>query len=203
MIGWKIIYVRNGKRFQERTKTYWAQWSILLLHNGVLCRRYLDVNTDTLFLQILVPCDSREEVLTQLHDHLTAVHLGTTKTIDKVKKRFYWYKYKEFIENWVQKCPQCQARRLPKLRPKAPMSQSRVGVPMERVCLDLLGPFPESRNRNKYVLSIVDQFTRWVELLPIKNMEAITIAKVFVNEFVSRYGLSRQILTDQGRQFES
>ena len=34
-------------------------------------------------------------------------------------------------------------------------------------------------------------------------MEAATIAKVFVNEFVSRYGLSRQILTDQGRQFES
>ena len=187
----------------EKTKTYWAQWSRLLLHKGVLCRRYLDVNTDTHFLQILVPCDSREEVLMQLHDHLTAGHLGTTKTIDKVKKRFYWYKYKEFIENWVQKCPQCQARRLPKLRPKAPMSQNRVGVPMERVCLDLLGPFPESRNRNKYVLSIVDQFTRWVELFPIKNMEAITIAKVFVNEFVSRYGLSRQILTDQGRQFES
>ena len=161
------------------------------------------MNTDTHFLQILVPCDSREEVLTQLHGHLSAGHLGTTKTIDKVKKRFYWYKYKEFIENWVQKCPQCQARRLPKLRPKAPMSQNRVGVPMERVCLDLLGPFPERRNRNKYVLSIVDQLTRWVELFHIKNMEAIPIAKVFVNEFVSRYGLSRQILTDQGRQFES
>ena len=180
MIGWKIIYVRNGKRFQEPTKTYWEQWSRLLLHKGVLCRRYLDVNTDTHFLQILVPCDSCEEVLTQLHGHLTVGHLGTTKTIDKVKKRFYWYKYKEFIENCVQKCPQCQARRLPKLRPKAPMSQNWVGVSMERVCLDLLGPFPESRNRNKYVLSIVDQFTRWGELYPIKNMEAITIAKVFV-----------------------
>ena len=52
---------------------------------GVLCRRYLDVKTDTNFLQILVPCDFREEVLTQLHDHLTAGHVGTTKTIDKVK----------------------------------------------------------------------------------------------------------------------
>ena len=83
------------------------------------------------------------------------------------------------------------------------MSQNRLGVPMECVCLDLLGPFPKSRSRNKYVLSIVDQFTRWVELFPINNMEAITIAKMFVNEFVSRYGLSRQILTDQGRQFES
>ena len=78
----------------EKTKTYWAQWPRLLLHKGVLCRRYLDVKTDTHFLQILVPCDSRESVLMQLHDHLTAGHLGTTKTIDKVQKRFYWYKYK-------------------------------------------------------------------------------------------------------------
>ena len=34
-------------------------------------------------------------------------------------------------------------------------------------------------------------------------MEAKTVAKVFVNEFVSRYGLCRQILTDQGKQFRS
>ena len=44
------------------------------------------------------------------------------------------------------------------------MKQDRVGVLLERVCLDLLGPFPESRNKNKYVLSKVDQFTRWLEL---------------------------------------
>ena len=83
------------------------------------------------------------------------------------------------------------------------MSQNRVGVPMESVCFDLLGPFPESRSGNKYVLSIVDSFSRWVELFPIKNMDAKTVAKVFVNEFVSRYGLYRQILTDQGKQFRS
>ena len=83
------------------------------------------------------------------------------------------------------------------------MSQNWVGVPIERVFLDLLEPFPESRNRNKYGLSIVDQFTRWLELFPIKNIKAMTMAKVFVNELVSRYGLSRQILTDQGRQLES
>ena len=35
------------------------------------------------------------------------------------------------------------------------MKHDRVGIPMERVGLDLLGPFTESRNKNKYVLSIV------------------------------------------------
>ena len=62
---------------------------------------------------------------------------------------------------------------------------------MERVSLDLLGPFPESRkNRNKYILSICDQFMGWIELYPIPNMEAVTVAKIFIEEFVSRYGVS-------------
>ena len=72
----------------KKTKIYWDHWSRLLLHKGVLFKRYLDVNTDTHYFQILVPCVSCEDVLTQLHDHLLAGHLGTTKTIDKVKKRF-------------------------------------------------------------------------------------------------------------------
>ncbi|MCG7879153.1 MAG: RNase H-like domain-containing protein [Candidatus Thiodiazotropha endolucinida] len=204
-------WVENNKRPEwedisgtdEETKTYWAQWPRLVLHKGVLCRKYFDGKTDTHFLQILVPFSCRKEVLCQLHDHLTSGHLATTKTTEKVKKRFYWYKYKEFIENWIMSCDKCQARRLPKLRPRAPMKQSRVGTPLERVCLDLLGPFPESRNKNKYILSICDQFTRWIEMFPLKNMEAETVATVFVSEFVSRYGLCRQILTDQGKQFES
>ena len=93
--------VQNGKRFQEQTKSYWAEWPRLLLHNGVLCRKYLDVK------QIHISCRyfchvALEVMLIQLHNHLTGGHLGTTKPIEKVKKRFYWYKYKEFIENWVK-----------------------------------------------------------------------------------------------------
>ena len=58
---------------------------------------------------------------------------------------------------------------------------------MERVCLDLLRPFPERRCGNKYVLSIVESFSQCVELFPIDNTEAKMVAKVIVNEFVSRY----------------
>ncbi|MEW8544524.1 MAG: integrase zinc binding domain-containing protein, partial [Candidatus Thiodiazotropha sp.] len=159
---WEYISDLDGE-----TKTYLSQWSSLILHKGVICRKYLDTKTDTYFFQILVPSSMRDEILIELHDHVTGGHLGSTKTMDKVRKRFYWCNYKEHIENWCKQYVQCQSRRLPKLRPLAPMKQNRVGVPMERVSLDLLGPFPESRkNHNKYILSICDQFTRWVELYP-------------------------------------
>ena len=46
-------------------------------------------------------------------------------------------------------------------------------------------------------------FTKWAEAYPICNQEAVTVATVFVNEFISRFGTPRQLHTDQGRNFES
>ena len=48
-----------------------------------------------------------------------------------------------------------------------------------------------------------DEFTKWTEAFPIPNQEAVTIAEVFVNEFICRYGTPLQVHTDQGRNFES
>ena len=38
-----------------------------------------------------------------------------------------------------------------------------VVLPMEEIAIDLMGPFPESETRNKYVLVVVDSFTKWME----------------------------------------
>ena len=64
-------------------------------------------------------------------------------------------------------------------------------------------PFPKSDNENKYILVVSDYFTRWTEAFPIPNQEALTIARVFVNEYVCRYGVPVQLHTNQGRNFES
>ena len=69
--------------------------------------------------------------------------------------------------------------------------------------MDIVGPFPKSANGNKYILVVSDYFTRWTEALPIPNQEALTVARVFVNEYVCRYDVPVQLHTDQGRNFES
>ena len=56
---------------------------------------------------------------------------------------------------------------------------------------------------NKYLLVVTDYFTRWVEMLPMPDQEAMTVARLFVSDFVCRFGIPRQIVSDQGRQFES
>ena len=77
------------------------------------------------------------------------------------------------------------------------------GFPMERVHIDLLGPFPESQLGNKYVFMVVDQFTKWVDCYPLPDQGARSVARAFVDNFISRFGSPCIIHSDQGRQFES
>jgi len=78
-----------------------------------------------------------------------------------------------------------------------------VGVPFERVQMDVLGPLPLTVSGNKYLLAVVDCFTKWVEAFPLKNIRARTVAETFLNQVVSRHGVPLEVHTDQGRNFES
>lgn len=50
---------------------------------------------------------------------------------------------------------------------------------------------------------MVDQFTKWVECIPLPNQSAIETAHAAVNNFFSRFGMPFQVFSDQGRNFES
>ena len=74
---------------------------------------------------------------------------------------------------------------------------------MERVHLDFLGPLPESTSGNSNILVMVDQFTKWVECVPLPSQTAEVTARAAVNEFFARFGFPFNIFTDQGRNVES
>ena len=72
---------------------------------------------------------------------------------------------------------------------------------MERVHRDILGPLVQSDAGNRYVLMMVDQFTKWVECIPLPDQTAAQLAEVALHNFFCRLGLPLQIHTDQGRNF--
>jgi hypothetical protein len=81
--------------------------------------------------------------------------------------------------------------------------QYQAGSPMDRIQLDILGPFPLSKKGNKYILVVVDQFSKWTECYPLADQTAETIDNVLVKEFISRFGVPLKLHTDQGRNFDS
>ncbi|PIK55041.1 hypothetical protein BSL78_08089 [Apostichopus japonicus] len=83
------------------------------------------------------------------------------------------------------------------------MQEYRIGIPMERVAMDVAGPFPETCRGNRFILVVSDYFTKWTEAYAMPNHTAETVANTFVEQFVCRFGTPREVFTDQGREFES
>lgn len=184
----------------QRFAPVWAQLQV----QGARLVRLPPVNSDAAKqVQVVLPKALVPNVLKQLHNSVTAGHLGVQKLQAKVKDRFYWPGWFGDVKRWCQECVECGSRKTTGQKLCAPMQPTVTSRPYERVALDILGPLPETPDRNKYILVIGDYFSKWTEAFPLPNQEAQTVAKVLVEQWVCRLGAPRTIHTDQGRNFES
>ena len=104
----------------------------------------------------------KEEVLTELHSTALGGHLGEEKTLGRIRDQFYWPGYHNDVQDWCKMCPDCAATKTSAPRNRAPLQSIKVGSPMQMVAVDIVGPFPESKTGNSYVLVAADYFTRWM-----------------------------------------
>ena len=82
-------------------KTYWSQWNRLTISEGILYRKWEDTHSSEITQQYILPADYRNQILTRLHNDLSAGHLGFNHTVARVRHRFYWAGYTKFIEDGV------------------------------------------------------------------------------------------------------
>jgi hypothetical protein len=80
-----------------------------------------------------------------------------------------------------------------------PVSERR----FKHLHVDFVGLLPTSAEGFKYLFTIIDQSTRWVEAIPVKNMEGAMIADALVAGRDSRFGAPVVITSDRGTQFTS
>jgi transposase InsO family protein len=66
--------------------------------------------------------------------------------------------------------------------------------------MDFVGPLSPDKYGNKYILVVIDNFTRFVELFVTSNCSSDEAAKAILSIY-GRYGLPRVIHTDQGSHF--
>ena len=191
------------KNMARATRRLFQLWDQLQVKEGVLYRAYLSEPEDDVRLQMVVPESMRKEVLEDLHEGTMSGHLGTEKTLARVKERFYWPGHYNDVQEWCKTCAVCAARKTPAPKARAPLQSIKAGYPMQIVAMDILGPFPESPAGNNYILVVADYFSRWTEAFPIPNQEAVTVAKTITEEFFFRFSPPEQLHSDQGRQFES
>ena len=70
---------------------------------------------------------------------------------------------------------------------------------MEHVHIHFLGPLPKTAAGNEHILMMVDQFTKWVEIIPLPSQTAEVTAPAAVNKFFVGFGCSFHLSSDQGK----
>ncbi|GFT40774.1 transposon Tf2-11 polyprotein [Trichonephila clavipes] len=108
------------------------------------------------------------------------------------------------IAEFVQTCKGCQLRKPEKIGDRAPITPIvRPELPFEIVNIDVIGPIqPPSGRGHKYVLSMMDQHTRWPEAVPLRSLTAKNACDSLLQIF-SRIGIPSIIASDQGTNFKS
>lgn len=184
-------------------RKFWLCWPQVVLRQGVLYYSWERVGRIQTSLLLLVPVAMQTEILQACHNPPQSGHLGEAKTLERLRQSYYWYRMGDDVHLFIKRCPHCNARKASGPLKKAKLQNYQAGAPLDRLHLDILGPFPVSSSGNKYILIIIDQFTRWVEAFPIPDQGAETTAKKLVYEFIARFGAPLELHTDQGRNFES
>ena len=183
-------------------RRYWLNWENIVRHNGVIYHKWLKNSTDQHHLQLLVPAILKKEVLFSCHDTVYSGHLGVQKTKDRIKQEFTWYLLDKDVRMHIKTCPVCNKKKDPTKKQTTPLMDYRSGYPLDRIGLDIIGPLPQTKRRNKYLLVVGDCFTCWMEAYHIPQQNAEMIADKLVNEFISRFGVPLEVHTDQGRHFD-
>jgi transposase InsO family protein len=69
--------------------------------------------------------------------------------------------------------------------------------------LDLLGPLPLAQGNLKYVVVVMEYFSKWIEAKPLATITSATLQKLFWQSIVCRFGVPKAITVDNGTQFDA
>ena len=150
--------------------------------------------------RVVLPKSMRE--LIYEHLHVDMGHIGAEKMWELAKKRVFWPRMLEDIESFVAEKCKCIARRRPHQQRKAPLQNITTYAPMELVHVDYVH-LERGVGGMEYLLVIIDHFTKFAQAYPTPNKSSLTAAKRLYGDFMLRFGMPTNIISDQGGEFES
>lgn len=168
--------------------------------NAVLYKKNFD-HTEAAYL-LVVPTTLRADILRACHDEPSSGHLGFTRTLERIRRSYYWPRLAKTVKQYVRTCRDCQRRKTPPMRPAGllhPITPPK--APFHQIGMDLLGSFPTSSSGNRWIVVATDYATRYCETKALTRATAAEVAHFFVDNIVLRHGAPAIVITDRGAAF--
>uniref|UniRef100_A0A7N4NUH2 Gypsy retrotransposon integrase-like protein 1 n=1 Tax=Sarcophilus harrisii TaxID=9305 RepID=A0A7N4NUH2_SARHA len=149
--------------------------------------------------EVVVDPERRRQVFLESHFTESGHHLGQKKTAQRIQSRYYWLGIVKDVVDWIRVCQTCRnAEHTKNLVRKA--RPAKAEAPWEILGMELQGPFPETARANTHVLIVTDYFTKWIEAIPLRKKDTLSVAKALASLFY-RFGASRNIYSSQSWAF--
>ena len=159
---------------------------------------------ERLVKQTAIPKCLRDELLKSYHDCIAGGgHQGFERTYSALRNKYFWPSMYADIREYVKTCEVCQQSKRAFNAKPPPLQPQAVDDVFGRWQMDILSGLPTTKDKYKHILVMVDSYSKWVELFPLRTQEATEVASVIFREIISRYGAMRSILSDRGRNFMS
>jgi len=185
------------REIHPEARKLWSNRQLLKITDNILVR------TSEKGHQLIVPNSLRQRLFDAAHSSPLAGHLGNDKTVGQLKEHYYWPGMTVDVRMWTHSCDTCCRTKGPPNKAQGKLTKVHAAAPMDLVAIDLLSGLPTADDNSKYILVVVDYYTRWVEAYSLPNEEASTCFQALYTNFFSKFGFPSQLHSDQGRQFES
>ncbi|CAG2250991.1 unnamed protein product [Mytilus edulis] len=152
--------------------------------------------------QLAIPRTLRKEVLEAFHDNIVGCHQGEERTYEAVRQRYYWPNMYTDIKTYIKTCEICQRSKRNTHSHPLPLKPMPIEEVFSRWHMDIL-ELPETPEKYRYLLLVVDSGSKWCEAFPMRTQEATEVANILFREIIARFGAPRCIVSDQGANFLS
>jgi hypothetical protein len=158
------------------------------------------VDSENANFRPIVPKILQPAIFHSFHDTL---HQGVHKSIDVVRRHYFWSNMSNEIEQWVKFCPKCQCCKITKHNRQVLENFPSNPKRFHTVHIDIVGPLhPESYEYN-YLLTMRDRNTGFVRMTPLPDKSSFTVTTNFKANWVSIFGVPDKVVTDNGGEFVS
>jgi hypothetical protein len=149
----------------------------------------------------VVPANERKRLV--FSTHKGCGHIGITKTATLVKEKYFWPEMEYDIRILINTCKPCRERKSAGVRQLPEPQMTFTSFPFEKIALDITGPLRPCKSGERFILGIVDYFTKFPQLIPLHNTDSKTVAKALFQHWICIFGAPLVIHTDRGTDFES
>jgi putative transposase len=138
----------------------------LFIDQEILYRQLSNEQED---IRIILPPAMHEKVLGMLHESPTGGHLGVARTVTKLAETCYWPFMQKIVGKFIAQCLTCEKFKTPRQNTQAKLQPISTNRPWQLIEIDFVGPLPETVNNMKYILSVIDHFSKYAIAYPTEK----------------------------------